>query len=411
MSRWDADRAIGVALLAAITVMFTSAVVVAQKRYDTGASDTEIKIGQTMPYSGPASAYATVGKAQAAYMRMVNENGGINGRKITFISYDDGYNPSKTFEQVRKLVESDEVLLTFQILGTAPNAAVQKYLNAKHVPQLFAATGATRFTDPQHYPWTMAFNPNYLTEGRIYARYILDNHPTAKIGVLYQNDDLGKDYLAGLKDGLGSKAAAMIVAEAAYEPSDPTIESQLVTLKSAGASLLYDITTPKFAAQAIRKTVEMAWKPVHILTINSTSIGGVLVPAGLENSRGIISVNYGKDPADPTWNNDEGMKKWRAFMDKYYPDGDKNSSFNTYGYGTAALLEDVLKRCGDDLTRDNVMRQATSLKDIVGDLSLPGMAINTSPTDYRVNKQLQMMRFNGERWELFGPIITDEPRS
>jgi len=257
----------------------------------------------------------------------------------------------------------------------------------------------------------MAFNPNYQTEGRIYARYILDSHPTAKIGVLYQNDDLGKDYLTGLKDGLGSKAAAMIVAEAAYEPSDPTIESQLVTLKSAGADLLYDITTPKFAAQAIRKTVEMAWKPVHILTINSTSIGGVLVPAGLENARGIISVNYGKDPADPTWNNDEGMKKWRAFMDKYYPDGDKNSSFNTYGYATAALLEEVLKRCGDDLTRDNVMRQATSLKDIVGDLSLPGMAINTSPTDYRVNKQLQMMRFNGERWELFGPIITDEPRS
>jgi branched-chain amino acid transport system substrate-binding protein len=411
MSRWDADRAIGVALLAAITVMFTSTMVVAQKKYDTGASDTEIKIGQTMPYSGPASAYATVGKAQAAYMRMVNENGGISGRKITLISYDDGYNPSKTFEQVRKLVESDEVLLTFQILGTAPNAAVQKYLNAKHVPQLFAATGATRFTDPQHYPWTMAFNPNYQTEGRIYARYILDNHPTAKIGVLYQNDDLGKDYLTGLKDGLGSKAAAMIVAEAAYEPSDPTIESQLVTLKSAGASLLYDITTPKFAAQAIRKTVEMAWKPVHILDINSTSIGGVLVPAGLENSQGIISVNYGKDPADPTWNNDVGMKKWRAFMDKYYPDGDKNSSFNTYGYATAALLEDVLKRCGDDLTRDNVMRQATGLKNVVGDLSLPGMAINTSPTDYRVNKQLQMMRFNGERWELFGPIITDEPRS
>ena len=401
----------GAAVLAAITMIFTSSVVIAEKKYDTGASDTEIKVGQTMPYSGPASAYATIGRAQAAYIRMLNENGGINGRKIKLISYDDGYNPAKTVEQVRKLVESDEVLLTFQILGTAPNAAVQKYLNAKHVPQLFAATGATRFTDPQHYPWTMAFNPNYQTEGRIYARYILDHHPTAKIGVLYQNDDLGKDYLAGLKDGLGSKAAAMIVAEAAYEPADPTIESQLVTLKAAGASLLYDITTPKFAAQAIRKSAEMAWRPVHILTINSTSIGGVLTPAGLENSQGIVSVNYGKDPADPTWNNDEGMKKWRTFMEKYYPDGDKNSSFNTYGYATAGLLAEVLNKCGDDLTRENIMRQATNLKDVIGDLTLPGMAINTSPTDYRVNKQLQMMRFNGERWELFGPIITDEPRS
>ena len=401
----------GATVLAAITMICTSSVVIAEKKYDTGASDTEIKVGQTMPYSGPASAYATIGRAQAAYVRMLNDNGGINNRKVKLISYDDGYNPAKTVEQVRKLVESDEVLLTFQILGTAPNAAVQKYLNAKHVPQLFAATGATRFTDPQHYPWTMAFNPNYQTEGRIYARYILANHPTAKIGVLYQNDDLGKDYLAGLKDGLGSKAAAMIVAEAAYEPTDPTIESQLVTLKAAGASLLYDITTPKFAAQAIRKTAEMAWQPVHILTINSTSIGGVLTPAGLENSQGIVSVNYGKDPADPTWNNDEGMKKWRTFMEKYYPDGDKNSSFNTYGYATAALLAEVLNKCGDDLTRENIMRQATNLKDVVGDLTLPGMAINTSPTDYRVNKQLQMMRFNGERWELFGPIITDEPRS
>jgi ABC-type branched-subunit amino acid transport system substrate-binding protein len=384
---------------------------VAEKKYDPGASDTEIKVGQTMPYSGPASAYGTVGKAQAAYFRMINEQGGINGRKVNLLSYDDGYNPAKTVEQVRKLVESDEVLLTFQILGTPPNAAVQKYLNAKHVPQLFAATGATRFTDPKNYPWTMGFNPNYQTEGRIYARFILDKYPDAKIGILYQNDDLGRDYLTGLKDGLGDRAATMIVGTAPYEVSDPTIDSQVVKLQSSGADLLYDITTPKFATQTIKKVTEIGWKPVHILTINSTSIGGVLAPAGLENAKGIISVNYGKDPADPTWNDDPGMKRWRAFMDKYYPDGDKNSSFNTYGFGTAELLHEVLARAGDELTRDNVMYQATHLTNIVGDLNLPGMSINTSPTDYRVNKQLQMMRFNGARWELFGPIITDEPKS
>jgi len=411
MGNCNASCAIRAAVLVAVAVVFTGSAAVAQKKYDPGASDTEIKVGQTMPYSGPASAYATIGKAQAAYMRMVNDHGGINGRKINLLSYDDGYNPSKTVEQVRRLVESDEVLLTFQILGTAPNAAVQKYLNAKHVPQLFAATGATRFTDPQHYPWTMGFNPNYRTEGRIYARYILDNYPTGKIGILYQNDDLGKDYVSGLKEGLGASAASMIVADAAYEPTDPTVESQLVTLKTSGANVLYDITTPKFATQAIKKVAEMEWKPVHILTINSTSIGSVLVPAGLENSKGIVSVNYGKDPADPAWNDDAGMKRWRAFMDKYYPDGDKNSSFNTYGYGTAALLMEVLQKCGDDLTRENVMRQATNLKDVTGDLMLPGMSINTSPTDYRVNKQLQMMRFNGQHWELFGPIIVDEPKS
>jgi branched-chain amino acid transport system substrate-binding protein len=383
----------------------------AQKKYDPGASDTEIKIGQTMPYSGPASAYATIGKAQAAYFRMINETGGIRGRKITLLSYDDGYNPTKTVEQVRRLVESDEVLLTFQILGTAPNAAVQKYLNAKKVPQLFAATGATRFTDPEHFPWTMGFNPNYQTEGRVYARFILDNYPAARIGVLYQNDDLGRDYLNGLKDGLGPKAATMIVAEVPYEVTDPTINSQIVSLQAAGADLLYDITTPKFATQSIKKIAEMGWKPVHILTINSTSIGGVLAPAGLENASGIVSVNYGKDPADPTWNDDPGMKKWRAFMDKYYPEGDKNSSFNSYGYATSQLMVKVLEMCGDELTRENVMKQAANLKDVVGDLTLPGMSGYTTPTDYRINKQLQMMRFNGERWVLFGPILTADSKS
>jgi ABC-type branched-subunit amino acid transport system substrate-binding protein len=339
---------------------------------------------------------------------MINDQGGINGRKINLVAYDDGFNPAKAVEQTRKLVESDGVLLIFQSLGTAPNAATQKYLNDHKVPQLFLSTGATRFSDPVNFPWTMAFNPNYQSEGRIYGRYILANHPDAKIGILYQNDDFGKDYVVGLKQALGDKAASMIAAEAAYETTDPTVDSQIIRLKTAGANVFYNISTPKFAAQAIRKIAELDWKPVHILTINSTSVGGVLKPAGFNLSQGIISVNYGKDPGDPTWDNDPGMMNWRAFMDKYYPEGDKNSSFNTYGHGTAQLLAIVLRNCGDNLTRENVMKQATSLKDVQTDLLLPGMTINTSPTDYRVNKQLQMMRFKGERWEGFGPIITDD---
>jgi len=373
-----------------------------------GITDTEIKIGQTMPFSGPASAYATVGKAEAAYFRMINDQGGINGRKINLIAYDDGYNPAKTVEQTRRLVESDEVLLVFGSLGSAQNAAVQKYLNDKKVPQLFVATGATRFSDPVNFRWTTPANPSYQTEARVYGRYILANYPSAKIGILYQNDDLGKDYVIGLKQALGDKAASMIVAEAAYEPTDPTVDSQIVRLKSAGADVFYDISTPKFAAQAIRKIVELNWKPVHILTINSTSVGGVLKPAGLEASRGIISVNYGKDPDDPTWDNDPGMKRWRAFMDKYYPEGDKHSSFNTYGYGNAQTLVNVLRACGDNLTRESVMDHLLNLKDVEFDLLLPGITISGSPTDYRSIRQLQMMRFNGERWEGFGPIITDD---
>src|SRR6202163_4799978 len=383
----------------------------AQKKYDTGASDTEIKVGQTIPLSGPASAYGSIGKVQAAYIRMVNEQGGINGRKINFIQYDDAYSPPKTVEQVRKLVESDEVLLTFQIIGTPPNAAVQKYLNAKKVPQLFAATGASRFTDPKNFPWTMGFNPNYFVEGRIYARYILKNYPNAKIGIIYQNDDLGRDYLAGIKAGLGDKTATMVVSEVSYELTDPTIDSQIVRLKSAGADLVFDASTPKFAAQAIKKIADLGWKPVHILDINATSVGAVMKPASLENSKDVISVNYGKDPLDPTWKDDAGMKKYFAFMAKYFPEGDKDSSFNTYGYSTTQLLIEVLTRCCDDLTRENVMKQATSLKNVHLDLSLPGIVGSTSPTDYRVNKQLQMMKFNGERWELFGPIIEDTAAS
>ncbi|QPF85271.1 ABC transporter substrate-binding protein [Bradyrhizobium genosp. L] len=379
----------------------------AQKKYDPGASDTEIKIGQTVPFSGPASAYASIGKTQAAYFKMINDQGGVNGRKINLIQYDDAYSPPKAVEQVRKLVESDEVLLTFQIVGTPSNAAVQKYLNAKKVPQLFAATGASKFTDPKNFPWTLGFNPNYFVEGRIYGQYILKEHPNAKIGVLYQNDDLGKDYLNGLKAGLGDKAAKMVVSEASYEVSDPTVDSQIIKIKDSGADLFFSATTPKQAAQGIKKIFELGWHPVQIVDINATSVGAVLQPAGLEAAKGLISTNYGKDPADPQWKDDAGMKRYFDFMAKYYPDGDKNSNFNTYGYSTAQLMVHVLKQCGDELTRENVLKQATNLKNVELDMALPGIKGNTSPNDYRVNKQLQMMKFNGERWELFGPILED----
>src|SRR3984957_12510003 len=391
----------------AVALALSASSAEAQKNYDPGATDTEVKIGQTVPFSGPASAYATIGKAQAAYFNMINQQGGVNGRKINLIQYDDAYSPPKAVEQVRKLVESDEGLLTFRIIGTPSNAAVQKYLNTKKVPQLFAATGATKFTDPKNFPWTLGFNPNYFVEGRIYGQYILKQYPNAKVGILYQNDDLGRDYLNGIKAGLGEKAATMVVAEASYEMTDPTIDSQILKLKSAGADLFFSASTPKFAAQAIKKNAELGWKPVHILDINATSVGAVMQPAGLEASKGVVSVNYMKDPADPTWKDDAGLKKYYDFMTKYYPDGDKNSIFNTYGYSAAQLLIHVLKACGDDLTRENVLKQATGLKNVQLDLALPGIVNNTTPADYRVNKQLQMMKFNGERWELFGPIIED----
>jgi branched-chain amino acid transport system substrate-binding protein len=400
----------GILRLAAGTVVaiaLSASSAYAQKKYDTGATDTEIKIGQTVPFSGAYSVYANIGKTQAAYIKMINEQGGINGRKINLIQYDDAYSPPKTVEQVRKLVEGDEVLFTFQIIGTAANAAVQKYLNGKKVPQLLASTGASKFTDPKNFPWTMGYNPNYFVEGRIYGRYILKEHPNAKIGILYQNDDLGKDYINGLKAGLGDKAEKMIVAEASYEVSDPTIDSQVLKIKDAGADLFYSASTPKQAAQAIRKIHELNWHPVHILDINASPVSATLQPAGLEASKGVISVNYGKDPADPTWKDDAGLKKYLDFMAKYFPEGDKMNTVNTYGYSTAQLLVQILKQCGDDLTRENVMKQAASLKNVELDLALPGMRINTSTDDYRVNKQLQMMKFNGERWELFGPILED----
>jgi ABC-type branched-subunit amino acid transport system substrate-binding protein len=392
----------------AVALSVTSAA--AQKKYDVGATDTEIKVGQTVPFSGPASAYATVGKAQAAYIKMINDQGGLNGRKINLIQYDDAYSPPKTVEQVRRLVEGDEVLLTFQIIGTAPNAAVQKYLNAKKVPQLFAATGAAKFTDPKHFPWTFGFNPSYFVEGRIYGQYILREHPDARIGVLYQNDDLGKDYLNGLKAGLGDKAAKMVVAEVSYELSDPTIDSQILKIRDAGADLIFSASTPKQAAQAIKKIAELGWHPVQIVDINANSVGAVLKPAGLEAAKGIVSVGYVKDPSDPDSKNDPGMQRYLAFMEKYYSDGDRESSLNVYGYITAQLLVQVLTQCGDDLTRENVLKQASHLDKVELDLLLPGITVTTSPTDYRVNKQLQMVRFDGERWRPFGPIVTDEAK-
>jgi branched-chain amino acid transport system substrate-binding protein len=381
----------------------------AQKKYDPGASDTEIKIGNIMPYSGPLSAYAQIGRTEAAFFRMINEQGGINGRKINFISYDDAFSPPKTVEQARKLVESDEVLFIFQSLGTPTNNAIQKYMDQKKVPQLFVATGATKFGDPKNFPWTMGWQPTYQTEGRIYAKYILQNLPNGKIGILYQNDDSGRDYLKGLKDGLGPEATKrMIVAELPYDPSDPTVDSQVVALKTIGADIFFDEASPKFAAQAIRKAAEIGWKPNLFLASISNSVGSVLKPAGLENSKGILSSNYIKDPTDPTWKDDPAIKQWSEFMDKYFPEGDKSSTFTVYGYALSQTLVQVLKQCGDELTRENVMKQATNLKDFEVGVLLPGIKINTSPTDYYPIEQMQMSRFNGEHGELFGTPIGGE---
>jgi branched-chain amino acid transport system substrate-binding protein len=378
----------------------------AQKKYDTGASDTEIKIGHTNPYSGPASSYAVIGKTEAAFFTMLNEQGGINGRKVNFISYDDGYSPPKTVEQVRKLVESDGVLLLFNTLGTPTNTAIHKYINQKKVPHLLIASGATKWGDPKDFPWSIGWQPNYQSESQIYTTYIKEKHPNAKIAVLYQNDDYGKDYLKGFKDGLGDKAKSMIVAETPYETTDPTVDSQVVSLKSSGADLFFNITIPKFAAQAIKKAAEIDWKPVHILNSVSNSIGGVLQQAGFDNSKGILSTFYLKDPTDPTWKDDAGFKQWVTFMDKYYPDGDKTSVFTVYGYTVAQGLVSVLKSCGDDLTRANIMKQVASIKDLELPMLLPGIKANTSPIDFFPLKQLQMGRFDGKGWELFGPVIT-----
>jgi len=372
-----------------------------------GVTATEIKIGSVFPFSGPASSIGLVGRGMLAYVNSINDRGGINGRKINLLTYDDAYSPPKGVEQTRKLLESDEVAFLFSPLGTPGIGATIKYVNAKKVPHLFVVSGATKFANFAEYPMTTTGLPSYNTEGRIYAKYVTQTLPYARIAILYQNDDLGRDYIAGLKGGLGDKAASMIVAEVSYELTDPTIDSQIVKLKAAGVDLLYNASTPKFAAQAIRKVADLGWKPVHILDINASPVSATLKPAGLDISKDIISTNYGKDPADPQWKDDAGLKAYFTFMDKYYPEGDKLNTVNTYGYSTAELLVQVLRQCGDDLTRENLMRQVTSLKKFVPSLALPGMSITTGPNDYRINKQMQMMKFNGERWELFGPIIED----
>jgi len=382
---------------------------VAQKKYDTGASDTEIKIGNIMPYSGPASAYGLVGKTEAAYFRKINAEGGINGRRINFISYDDGYSPPKTVEQARRLVESDEVLLIFGSLGTAHNTAIQKYMNVRKVPQLFVSTGATKFGDPKSFPWTMGWQPNYQSEARVYAKYLLANHPHAKIGIVYQNDDYGKDYLKGLKDGLGSSnAKTMIVAEAPYEVADTTPDSQVVNVRAAGADVLFNVSTPKFAAQVIKKAAELGWKPLHLLNSVSASVGSVLQPAGLDNAKGIVTAGYVKDVTDPALRDDPAYKAWSEFMDKYFPEGDKTSSFTVSGYTLAQTLVHVLMQCGDNLTRENVMKQAANLKDLKLGMLRPGIVINTSPTDYFPIELMRMLRFNGQNWETISDVISGE---
>ena len=366
----------------ALALALGTSVALAQKKYGPGVTDKEIKIGNIMPYSGPASAYGLIGKTIAAYFNKVNAEGGVNGRKINFISYDDSYSPPKTVEMARKLVESDGVLLIFQSLGTPTNTAIEKYMNAKKVPQLFVATGATKWGDYKHYHWTMGWQPTYQAEGHIYAKYILSKYPNGKIGILYQNDDYGKEYVKGLKDGLGAKAAKMIVSEQPYEVTNPTVDSQMVNLKASGANIFYNVTTPKFAAQAIKKAAEIGWHPVHLLNNVSQSVGGVLKPAGLENSKGILSTYYLKDSTDPSWKNDPGYKRWLAFMDKYFPQGDKTSSFTVYGYTVAQTMVQVLKQCGDNLTRENVMKQAANQHNLELPMLLPGIKIKTSPTDY-----------------------------
>ena len=375
-------------------------------KYGPGASATEIKLGQTMPYSGPASAYGTIGKVEQAYFKMINDNGGINGRKVNLISLDDGYSPPKTVEQVRRLVEQDEVLALYQTLGTPSNSAIHKYVNAKKVPHLLLATGATKWGDPKDYPWTIGFNLTYQAEGQIYAKWLLKNKPNAKIGVLYQNDDYGKDVLKGVKDGLGAAGAKMIVKEVTYEVSDPTVDSQILTLQSSGADTFIDITTPKFGAQAVRKAYDSGWKPLHILNNVSSSIGAVLVPAGVEKAVGAISLAYYKDQNDPQWKDDPAMLEWRAFMGRYYREGDPKDQSNLYGYLTAQVMTQILKQCGNDLTRENVMRQATNLKNLKLPLLLPGMSINTSPTDYFLFNQAQLQKFTGTQWQLFGDLIS-----
>jgi ABC-type branched-subunit amino acid transport system substrate-binding protein len=377
----------------------------AQKKYDPGASDTEIKIGQTMPYSGPASAYGVIGKVQAAYFKQLNEQGGVNGRKINFITLDDGYSPPKTVEMVRRLVEQDEVLLLMGTLGTPPNSAIHKYVNTKKVPHMFLATGASKWNDPQNFPWTIGFNPNYNSEGKLYGQHILATKPNAKIAVLVQNDDYGKDYFNGFKEGLGAKAASMIVAQASYEVTDPTIDSQIVTLKGSGADTFFNITTPKFAAQAIRKIDDVGWKPTHYLNQVSASVGSVLKPAGLDKSVGLISMLYIKDGSDPKWDNDPTMKDFKALIKKYTPEVSPDDANATYAYSVAQIMVHVLKQAGDNLTRENIMKQAASIKDFQVPMVLPGVLANTTATDFALYQTMQLVKFDGKNWVDFGKPV------
>jgi branched-chain amino acid transport system substrate-binding protein len=377
----------------------------AQKKYDPGATDTEIKIGNTNPYSGPASAYGTIGKVIGAYFKKVNDEGGVNGRKINYISYDDAYSPPKAVEMVRKLVEQDQVAALFQTLGTPTNSAIHKYVNQQKIPHLFVATGATKWNDPKNFPWTMGWQPNYQTEGRVYAAYILKNFPDAKIGILYQNDDYGKDYRKGLHDGLGEAAKKMIVLEQTYEVTDPTIDSQIVNLKNSGANVFFNVTIPKFAVQAIKKAHDIGWKPNHFLNNVSSSLATVLKPAGLEASRGLITALYMKEITDPQWKNDKGYQDWVAWMKKYYPDGALDDQSNAFGYTAAQAMTQVLKQCGNDFSRENIMKQAESLKNVEFPLLLPGIKVNTSPTDHAPIEQEQLAKFDGERWVLFGEML------
>jgi branched-chain amino acid transport system substrate-binding protein len=397
-------------LLAAATAtsLLTAPSAFAQKAYDTGATDTEIKIGNVEAYSGPASAYGAIGKTEEAYFKMINDMGGINGRKINFITYDDGYSPPKTVEQTRKLIESDEVLLIFNALGTPTQSAVQKYQNMKKVPQLFVATGASKWNDPKNFPWSMGWQPSYRAEAQIFAKYILKEKPNGKVAVFYQNDDFGKDYLAGLKDVFGDKAKTLIVAEESYETTEPSIDSHIVKLKDTGADVFVNITTPKFAAQTIKKMGELDWKPLHLMTDVSISIAAVMKPAGLEASQGVLSATYLKDASDAQWKDDEGMKKFMAFVEKYMPGANVADLNLPYGYAAAQTMVQVLKQCGDNLTRENIMKQAANLKDFGPDTLMPGVKISTSPTDFAPIKQLRMMQFKGENWKPFGDIISAE---
>src|SRR5258708_634023 len=394
------------ALLAVIALAASPAE--AEKKYDSGATDAEIKIGNTMPYSGPASAYGAIGKAISGYFDMLNAEGGVNGRKIKFITLDEGYSPPKAVEQARRPAEQDQVLLVFQSLGTPSNTAIQRYLNEKKVPQLFVASGATKWNDPKNFPWTMGWQPSYQTEARIYAKYILKNVKDAKIAVLYQNDDYGKDYLQGLRDGLGAQASKLIVAEKSYETSDPTIDSQIIALRESGANVFLNVATPKFASMAIRKVHDIGWKPLQILNNVSTSVSSVLKPAGFEKATGIVSTYYLMDPTDPQWHETKPYKDYFAWWQKYDSGADVGNAFNVYGYTVAQTLVQVLKQCGDDLTRENVMRQAASLKGLVLPMLLPGIKISTSPTDFQPIKQMQLIKFNGKSSELFGPVLSAE---